>query len=167
MSKEAYFTTYNNKTRKGLYLVGWDKKGKRHAYKVLEGVPLDFYYRAVTEGWKRPQLTKIQKQWTQKTDKAKKARDTYRKKLQKKGRLSTLFKPGSTVIKTELHRMGKSGTLRSLYKRLFSPLVLDTSMMDIVLRGKHKLKNRMSYQISVKSMKGGKETTLATFRTRP
>lgn len=138
MAEAIRFVEYNNKSRKGKYIV-IKKKGRNYAYKYDSKLPIDYYEEkagSVKKG-------KSKKKWTTKE---------IQKKVnvaENKKQLSKQFKKGQTLVIVNMEELGKSGATKKVYEKTLGPLVINKKLLQSVIANKEKLRNGFAYKIYI------------------
>lgn len=153
------FTTYNNKSRKGRYVVVKDvKTGKRGAYKYQEGTNLGDYYKAFKSKLKV-------KKWGVKPKKKRKTAELYRKKVGRTPSIESIIKKGMTTTKPVNLKTADRHKTTTIYKAMLRELVKDRELLDILTQEENikKIKHRIESKIIMTDDSGGVVANLTVY----
>lgn len=153
---------YNNKSRKGKYIV--IKSGREsRTYKYDEQFPIDFYVEVANRSFenkiqglkrKKPHKKKIMTE-LEEVIKGKESQYLQRmgiKYAKYKGiKPDNYFKRGQQRIKVELQQLRNDPM--KYYKKLLRPLVLDDDLLKIVVQNADKFRHRFWYYAETKGLK--------------
>lgn len=138
-------TTYNNKSRKGDYIVINEQGKKKRTFKYDQNKEVDYYVQAYTQNWKGKELKEQEKNWTEKQGRI----EEYVNELKAQRRITSELRRGSTVRVNNLATLANPAKREYEHKKLLEPLVLDKTLLDIVLANKNKLRTRFAHGITI------------------
>jgi len=138
-------TNYNNKSRKGDYIVINEEGKKKRTFKYDQNKEVDYYVQAYTQNWTGKELKEQNKNWTQKSGRI----EEYVNELKAQRRITSELRRGSTVRVNNLAMLANPAKREYEHKKLLEPLVLDKTLLNIVLANKDKLRTRFAHGITI------------------
>jgi hypothetical protein len=152
--------TYNNKFRKGDYIV-INKDRRTRTYKYKDEYPLDYYLEIAKQSWgatektkgAKPSKRKILKELDavsrgQESNLLKRLGMNYDKYKGKK--VDEYFKKGRSEIRIPFENLKENP--RPVYEKLLRPLVLDEELLQILIQNAEKFKHRFWYYTEINGM---------------
>lgn len=130
---------YNNKSRKGTYIV-IGKGQQRRILKYDTDTPPELYEQAVTEQLHWREIHNLTDTYTY----AQGRRD---KKQHKK--ISEQLQKGTRHYTTTLHELTREGKVRDAYRKLIRPLVKSDKIYDILYSVRERLKPYLNYHATI------------------
>lgn len=154
---EIGFVKYNNKTRKGDYVIV--KKGnKRKTFRREQGAVLGDYYRAFKGGLmsKRLGIKKVDKSGITRAE-------IYRRKVGKAPPIDSIISKGITTVNVSNIHLTSINQRRYIYKQMLGELVKDKDLLGILSEEENikKIKHRIEIKLEMKDIEGN---PIANFR---